>query len=179
MRFESIDEIYKTNDRIRQELKDLLAEISNEELRRKPEAGKWSIAEVVEHLQMVEHSMVRISAKLLEKAKSNGEANDGNLTFSPFFTERSDEIARTKVEAPEFVRPGGDRSVEESLAAMAVTREKCRGLKELFEAYNGNIYKFPHPFFGELSAIEWLGLIGSHEQRHIRQIRNILSSIRE
>ncbi|HMO79757.1 MAG TPA: DinB family protein [Pyrinomonadaceae bacterium] len=176
MKFETIEDVYETNDRVRQKLKELLSETSDEQCYQRPEEGKWSIAEIVEHLQMVEHSMVRICAKLLKKAKANGNLNDGNVTFSRIFTERGDEIARMKVEAPEFVRPGGQKSVAESLSAMDEAREMGRELKELFERYNGNIYKFRHPYFGELSAIEWLGLIGSHEMRHIRQIKNILKA---
>jgi hypothetical protein len=34
---------------------------------------------------------------------------------------------------------------------------------------------FPHPFFGELSAIEWLCLIGGHEQRHLKQIKRVMA----
>ena len=39
-------------------------------------------------------------------------------------------------------------------------------------------HKFPHPFFGELSATEWLVLLGGHEARHTAQIERILSGIR-
>jgi len=46
----------------------------------------------------------------------------------------------------------------------------------LFETNDGNQNKFPHPYFGDLSAIEWLVLIGGHEVRHLRQIKGMIAN---
>ncbi len=176
MNFNSIEEIYEANDRIRQDLKDVVEGISEAAAARIPDGGTWSVAHIVEHLQLVEYGMSRICSKLLSKAEANGDQNDGQVIFSSLFTERSEQIDKIKVEAPEVVRPTGTRTIAESLAAMDETRNSVKGLRRLFEQYDVNLYKFPHPFFGDLSALEWLGLIGFHEERHIRQIKRIQSA---
>ncbi|NNE65356.1 MAG: hypothetical protein HKN33_02220 [Pyrinomonadaceae bacterium] len=49
-------------------------------------------------------------------------------------------------------------------------------MKPLFEETNGTVLSFPHPAFGKLTAIDWLVLIGGHENRHTSQIERILSA---
>jgi hypothetical protein len=43
--------------------------------------------------------------------------------------------------------------------------------------FDGDTHKFPHPYFGPLSAVEWLVLLGGHEARHLQQIKNIAGKI--
>lgn len=170
----TITEIYDSNDEIRRKLKDLLADIPAEIAEKIPEEGKWSVANIVEHLQIVETGMLRICAKLLSKAEKNHELGDGTVIGSGKLDQKNIEFVRIKMEAPEMVRPTGTRTVAESLAAMRETRRSLDELRPMFEKFDCNIQKFPHPFFGDLSAAEWLRLIGLHELRHIRQINNLL-----
>ena len=60
---------------------------------------------------------------------------------------------------------------------MEENRLRLREIQPLFEAYDGDTVKFPHPFLGELSAIEWLVMKGGHEARHTRQIERILEKL--
>ena len=60
---------------------------------------------------------------------------------------------------------------------MDETRQKLEELRPLFESIECSDVKFPHPAFGDMSAHEWLALLGGHETRHIRQIEGILEKI--
>ncbi|MBX3266633.1 MAG: DinB family protein [Acidobacteria bacterium] len=176
MKFESIDEIYSTNARFAAELESLVGELTQEAAEHRPEGEKWSIAEIVEHLAMVEDGMSRICAKLIGKAEKDGDVSDGIISITSTFEERGVAIAKIKVEAPEMVRPTGERSISESLATMAEANARLEQIRPLFGRFDGNKHRFPHPFFGDLSAIEWLVLVGQHKARHIAQIRRLLAS---
>jgi hypothetical protein len=70
------------------------------------------------------------------------------------------------------VRPTGNQTIKESLQKMDEAREELEKLRPLFESVECSDYKFPHPFMGDLTAHEWLALIGGHEARHLKQIKN-------
>jgi hypothetical protein len=171
MNYQTIDEIYEANDRIRASLKEALATLTEQQVAARPEDEKWSIAEIVEHVSMVGNSLYRICAKLLSKAEASGQLSAGSADLSAFalVVER---IADVKLEAPEFVHPTGTKSVAESIAELDEIQTAVRGLKPLFEKYDSG--SFPHPYFGELTAVEWLALVGVHEGRHLRQIKGII-----
>ena len=82
-----------------------------------------------------------------------------------------------QLEAPEFVHPKNERSVVDSLASMDETMNGLVELRPLFEEFDGDTHKFPHPFFGDLSAVEWLALCGGHKARHLKQINNLAEKI--
>ena len=83
-----------------------------------------------------------------------------------------------KVEAPSFVHPTGERTIEESFAKLEETSSRLAEMRELFESVGRAEFKFPHPFFGEISAEEWLALKGGHEMRHIKQIERLVERLK-
>lgn len=177
MEYKTIEEIYTANEAIRKKFKDTVASLTDDQIAALPEGEKWSIAQIVEHVSMVDEGMMRICAKLLGKAEAAGMESDGTAAFSNNFLEKGPEIARIKIEAPDFVRPVSGRSIKESLEKLDESQDKFNELRTAFETFNGSEFKFPHPFFGDISAQEWLAIGGGHEARHLRQIKNLLEKI--
>jgi transcriptional regulator of NAD metabolism len=175
MNNQTIGDIYAKNDAIRETTKHLVASLSDEQTASLPEGEKWTIAEIVEHIAIVQNGMTKISAKLLTQAKAAGKASDGAARLSENFASKAAEAQTLKFEAPDRVRPTGNQSIEESLRKMDEAREELEKLRPLFELVECSDYKFPHPFMGDLTAHEWLALIGGHEARHLRQIENRLN----
>lgn len=136
-------------------------------------------AQIVEHVSIVESGMVRICAKLLRKAEAEGRRSDGTVNVSDNFMEKSAEIATIKFEAPEIVHPTGEKTIADSITKMEESRTAREELRPAFESFDGNAHKFSHPFFGDLSAVEWLILIGGHEARHLNQIKGIRDRIQK
>lgn len=179
MNYESIADIYSANNAIRERLISTATGITTGEAAALPDGEKWTLAELVEHVSLVNGAMCQICTKLLTKSQDEGNASNGKYEISDSFIEKAAASANKKLEAPDFVRPAGGKSIQASMAVIEGNNEKLQSLRPLFDAYDGNTHKFPHPFFGDLSAVEWLLLLGRHEGRHTAQIERILEKIRQ
>ncbi len=177
MNYQTISEIYEANDQIREKLKGIAASLTDAQINTLPDGEKWTVGKLVEHISIVDEGIMRISAKLLNEAKANGGTSDGTAKFSNDFAEKLAGGRDAKFEAPDRVHPTGAKTIAESLAKLDETRGKLEELRPLFESVECSNVKFPHPAFGDMSAHEWLALLGGHELRHIRQINNLLDKI--
>ena len=178
METRTIAEVYETNKNIHDQLVATVGSLSNEEVTALPDGEKWSIQQFVEHIAIVDDGMAKICAKLLGEAKTLGVAGDGRAVLSEEFGTKSGVIAVMKVEAPERVRPTGNVSINEALEQMKASAEVFATLKPDFETYDNSEHKFPHPFFGPITATEWLVLAGGHKMRHIKQIEKLIERVR-
>ncbi|HEX6124468.1 MAG TPA: DinB family protein [Pyrinomonadaceae bacterium] len=177
MKYQSVDEIYAGNEKIRARLKDVLSRLSENQAAALPEGEKWTIAQIVEHVAIVDESTSKICARLLKQAQEGGQAFDRRVNISDNFLQKGVEIAAIKVEAPSFVQPSGDRTIPESLAKLEETDRRLEEMRPLFESVHSSDFKFPHPFVGEITAHEWLALKGGHELRHIEQIERLIGRL--
>ena len=175
----NISDIYANNDKIHEQTKQLVGDLSDEQKSFLPADEKWSIAQIVEHIAIVQEGMAKISAKLLSEAQKANKQSDGAARLSENFQTKAAEAKKLKLEAPERVRPTGNQTVEDSLRKMDENQKMLKDLRPLFETVECSDFKFPHPFMGDLTAHEWLMLVGGHEARHQRQIENLLEQIGE
>lgn len=169
----TFDEIYAANETAQKQLLAVVGGIGAEAASRILPGEGWSIAEVVEHVSLVEGGICRIVTRLLEKAREENRPSAVFATISASFTDGMRAIANEKREAPEIVTPQG-KSLDESLASLAETSARLIELRPMFDKFDSESFKFPHPFFGDMSAAEWLVLAGGHKSRHIRQIQRLL-----
>ena len=174
MNKQTIADIYGTNDKIRQQLRQTIENMPAGKENFSPEGEKWTIAHLVEHIAIVETGMSKISAKLLTQAQSAGKKADGTANLTTNFAAKAAEARNLKLEAPEQVRPTGKQTIAQSLAKMEENRKRLEELRPLFESVECSDFTFPHPFMGDLNANEWLTLIGGHEARHLKQLENWL-----
>lgn len=174
MKYQTIEEVYAANDKIREGLLATIENISDEQANNLPDGEKWTIAQIVEHIGIVQDGMAKISAKLLTAAQANGKTSDGKIILSDSFSEHAAGAREQKFEAPDRVRPTGNLTLAEAVEKLEESRQKLYDLKPLFETVECSEQKFPHPAFGDLTAHEWLALAGGHEYRHLEQIKRLL-----
>ncbi len=177
MNFSTIDEIYAVNDALRAKLLETLEGINPEQEELLTEKGDWTLAKIVEHVAMVEKGMVMIISKMLGKAKEAGLPGDGKVKITASFAEGATRASEEgiKFDAPEMVQPKGGQPVLDSIASMKESRAALHQIRSLFDESDGTAFTFPHPMFGEMTAIDWLVLVGGHESRHTKQIAQILA----
>ena len=179
MRFDTVEDIYTAKREIRAVLLQTIADVSEDEAATVLPGEKWSIGNIAEHLAMVDKGISRICMRLVAEAKREGKLSAGPPAVSPRFWELSKTVGEVKVEAPEQVQPTGKMSVREAIEMLQDNRPAFESFKDDLNALDVSGPKFPHPYFGDLTAIEWLILCGGHEARHTRQIERLLSQIRQ
>jgi hypothetical protein len=177
MEYKTIDEVYAANASIREKFKGAFASLTEEQLNARSSGDEWSVAQIVEHVAIVNGGALRICAKLLGKAEAAGKTNDGSVFISPEFVQAASSAVGQKLEAPEMVRPINNVPIADSVTKLDELQTQYAELKAKFESIDGIEAKFPHPYFGDLSAQEWLLLSGAHEIRHLKQIRRVLESM--
>lgn len=178
MRYETIADIYTANQKVRAALAATVSDISPDEATALPDGEKWTIQHIVEHLSMVDAGISRICSKLLEESKALGNPSDGTVKLSPDFLEKAAVVADVKVEAPERVQPIGNIKIAESLEKMNANRPAFDAMRSDLEKYDVSEPKFPHPYFGDITAVEWMVVAVGHEHRHTKQIKRFLAKIR-
>jgi hypothetical protein len=137
----------------------------------RPTYESWSIAEILEHLVLIEgrvHTLI-------------GNMSNAPEAESPFKQIEMDEIIlnevpkrSTKVKAPEPVCPKGRWSGDEALECFLTTRERTMQLLAA-PLLRGRVR--PHPLFGPWDGYQWLLATGSHTARHNEQIREIKADV--
>lgn len=181
MSYQTIAEIYDGNAKVRAKLKQTIENLTDEQLNFRMSEDSWTPREIVEHISIVEGGIAGICARLLQKSVEENLPNDGSANISAEFLTKSGSAAdrrTTKLQAPDRVKPGGTLSIEESFAKLQENSEKLDQIRTGLETVNTQNAKFPHPHFGDMTATEWLLLIGGHERRHIDQIEEILECVK-
>lgn len=189
--YHSVAEIFEAMDKTRERLRGTLAGLSAAEESFRESPDRWSIAEIVEHLAIIEGNVVRLAGKLVGKAEADGakrasgggdgEADGGNGggggRIPPVsLGEIIERATKEKFNAPEAVVPTGGASIADSLARLDQSRDAMRALRPRIEAAELSAYRFPHPVFGPLDLYHWLAVSGLHEERHRRQIEALKAS---
>lgn len=153
------------NIKVREELWEVIKGLTDEQINKVVEEGKWTIAQVLEHLYLTEKIVVRS----FSEAQQITEENPVKLRKVHLTTDRSQ-----KVNASKFLVP----SIEQQ--TLGELKEKLKKSRESLEKFmkeaseedlNGKF--MPHPFFEKLSLNQWVEFLAYHEKRHIAQIEEL------
>jgi hypothetical protein len=157
-------------DRTRNGLLTAIGHMPAEATGLRPCADGWSIAEVVEHLLIVEAGIGRLLGKLGQQAETLGLETSTASVLSSL-----DRFALTnpaqRIRSPMSVAPTGSVTLNEGIAGLAESR---RRILELVHRVSGRALgelTAPHPLFGPLTFYQWLLFLAQHEERHTIQIR--------
>ena len=152
--------------------------MSEEQQAFNPAPDRWSVAELVEHLSIVEGNVAGLLDKLLGKAEESGAGVSAADDFDPVSIEEFVERTRAvKLEAPERIRPKG-LPLADSLARLRDSRIALHALRPRIERADGRALRFPHPAWGPLDLYHWLLFIGAHEDRHLAQIEALIKTMK-
>ncbi|MBC7910545.1 MAG: DinB family protein [Pyrinomonadaceae bacterium] len=177
MVYESLSQIFDEMDETHARFYERAGALSAEEASARPDAGAWSVTEVIEHVSIVESSIVKLVTRLLMKAEAAGEKAREDGSIVPVSVEQIVERSqREKYQAPETAHPSGDVPIADSIARMRATREALEELRPRLEKTDLSNVSYPHPAFGPMNVYEWLILLGIHKARHLKQIETMLSA---
>lgn len=178
MMYTSVPQIIETIDETRERVYRRAAGLSDEQLQARQDSDAWSVAEIIEHMAIIENRLLGLFKVMLTKAESaKAEANGSPVEMRPFSLEHFVERARReKYSAPESALPSGRETLADSLAKMRGSRAELRSLAQRIETTDLSAAVYTHPAFGPLNFYQWLAFIGIHEERHLAQIEKALAS---
>lgn len=152
----------------RETLRAAVGTVPADKRRQKPASDRWSVAEVLEHLAIVEERTVT----LMQPFVANAPALDGAATPTPLDRTALRDRAQ-KVSAPEMIHPTGAEDAEAIWQRLQRSRDSLLALIDLCEGRDLATIERTHPALGRIDGYQWLTSIGAHEERHAAQIVEI------
>ena len=169
-------------DHISSHRRDVYAAVASvpERLReRRPAPGHWSVAEVLEHLSLIERRTAALLTAQVTAARSKNVGPDeetSSVVASFLHIERAID-RRNKFISPEGVRPTGTLDASASAHALAESRAVMLSALQNADgvALSGLVHT--HPVLGPLNMYHWAVTLGLHDARHAAQIREVGESL--
>jgi hypothetical protein len=133
--------------------------------------GRWSPAEIVHHLAIVERRLAQRLAMLIEQARALPPETETTSALTKQSTtnvlDRTARFVTSEALEPRDTDPVGvwNEFVD---ARQEVVRVIRTGDGLALGAVSA-----PHPALGQFSGYEWIAFIGSHAARHAEQIREM------
>lgn len=137
----------------------------------RPAEGQWSVAEIVQHLCLVEDRVI----KELEGAIAREPRRVG--FFRRLIPTSIVSLRVVRVKASKAVNPLDAPSRDLVMENFERIRSN---LKTLCAAHGNKRFRnlvFKHPFLGEIDGVATVSFVGYHERRHYKQIREVLRKL--
>ncbi len=135
--------------------------------------GRWSIAQQLEHLAIVEDGIGRLLSKLIKQVV----AADVREMHSEPIRHTIDHLRvvepTLRIVAPEGVVPTGQVAAGDALERLTAARTRLIGAVRSASGYDLASVSAPHPILGPLNAYQWALFVAHHERRHLVQIRAV------
>ena len=173
MAFHSIAEIFAANEAAQARFAASLSTLSAAQANFRPADDRWTIAEIAEHVSIVNDGFLRITHKLLKQAEAASKPPKPELNLGPTSLNEKGEQHPAKFSAPDRVKPQGGGTIEGALAKMRETLDGFVLIQARIEATDLSDEKFPHPALGDINAYQWMILLAEHLDRHRLQIEQV------
>ena len=136
------------------------------------------MAEILEHLRMVESGVARLITKRVGQAREAGLGEEKEITsVLPSFDRHNAVLEAAVLKSPPTVQPRADVDINEALEGLDSSHEALRAAVTAANGLSIGEIKHTHPILGELDLYQWLIFLGQHEGRHRKQIERTLKSI--
>jgi uncharacterized damage-inducible protein DinB len=145
---------------------------------KRPGPDRWSVAEILEHLAIVEASIGNTIAGKLAAARAAGLGQDIETTPVVPTVDMARLLDRnTRLVAGTAAEPTGTRDDKTSWTTLVTLRD---GLKATLREADGlalGDLTWSHPRLGTMNGYQWLLFLGAHEGRHAAQIEEVMRHI--
>ncbi len=150
-----------------------LAALSDEQWKFKPGPDRWSAGEVAEHLYLSETTFhTRVDGLMAGKPNADWRKLTEGKTqvITQVIPDRTN-----RVKAPPEVSPKGKMSRAEIINSYSAARTKMiERAEDSSKAYNAHLGESDTPL-GQLSAAHWIRFAALHNQRHNKQIDEVMA----
>ena len=162
------EKLFKEVDQITTELLSVVSASNEEELNKSPYIESWTAAQVVDHVRKSNNGIAQALQMQGRRGERKADERVGELkeVFLDF---------ETKFKSPEFILPG-QKSYDRQVLIERLERSIERIKQERVKADLSEIIDLVP--LGTISKMELLHFVIYHTTRHIRQIKNILKTIK-
>ncbi|MEQ1690818.1 MAG: DinB family protein [Gemmatimonas sp.] len=139
-----------------------------------PAPGRWSAAQVVDHLAIVQARILSVMQTLLTAARTTGLGTE-TLSESAYGAIDWTRITNRQVTrvASGANAPAADARLASSLATFSQQRAVVRALFTDADGLALSTVIGPHPVIGEINLYQWALFVATHEMRHAAQVSEI------
>jgi uncharacterized damage-inducible protein DinB len=143
---------------------------------RAPAAGRWSVAQILEHLAVVEAQIATLLRRGVRTAMAQGPLPpiadqtpvlptiDGALLLD----------RERRIQAGPNVQPKQSLSADAAWQALTDSRAQLVALLHDLDGKCTDAVQAPHPVLGSLTLHQWFAFTGFHEARHAAQVRSVM-----
>jgi len=143
-----------------------------------PTANQWSVAQVLDHLTIIDKRIAAGVGKWIADAQANGLAQETETTSVAGTIPNEKILDRSrKVEAPEEIRPRTDIDAETAWSELEQARAKLQAAFLTGDGFALGQVVQTHPVLGPINVYQWMLFCASHEGRHTLQIREIAQQL--
>ncbi len=167
---EQIAEASRYLEDTRNALVDSVVGLTAQQWEFKPAQDRWSIAEIVAHLVIIEGRIHALIGRMGEAPEPPPEWDQAEMD-ARILREVPDRSA--KVQAPAVLCPTEAWSRTEALERFFKTREQTI---QLLSGPSLRGHVLPHPIMGFWDGYQWLVAVGAHGMRHTGQILEVKSA---
>jgi hypothetical protein len=163
--------VLKRLDSTHQRLMSAVSPLEPQLYSQRPTEGEWSVGEIVHHLCLVEDRVI----KELEGAIARPPQRVG--FFRRLIPTSIVSVRAIRVKAPKAMNPLDAPVKEVAVENFDRMRESLKTLCATHgeERFRNLIFK--HPRLGNIDGVAAVSFIGYHEQRHYKQIREVLRKL--
>jgi uncharacterized damage-inducible protein DinB len=142
---------------------------------RQPAPGRWSVAEILEHLSQVEKAVATLIATRGHEPVPDDVPPPVANASSRIASLRSREH---KIQVPDALRPTGAVSADAALDALSKSRAALLHAADSADPVALERRTYHHAVLGRLALCDWLVFIAHHEARHAAQIDEVAAALR-
>src|SRR5713101_5874320 len=173
-----LEEVLNYLDSQRAALSEAVELVPTELRDQQPGSDRWSVAQVLQHLVIIEKRIGMGMTKWVGDAVAGGlgpELETSSVLKSLNLDSIADRSRRRN--APEEVRPDGSLNAASGWTALEQTRAALRaGVLPGDGLALGEVIQ-PHPVLGPINMYQWLLFVAGHEARHTAQVREIAAEL--
>jgi uncharacterized damage-inducible protein DinB len=143
--------------------------LSPMQLQYKAAPDRWSVAECLEHIAMVETVVLANIRNTIKEAPGSPQPNSSDEALVSRVTDRSG-----RSQAPERFVPTGKIPCDQLLGEFEAARKRLSEFVTTTEVPLRQ-FAFPHPRFGQVDCYQWVLLAAGHGERHRKQMEEVIS----
>jgi hypothetical protein len=163
---------------VRQESEGLLNGLREDQFQWQPAPGRWSIAQCLEHLNVLNGLYIPIFEEGIRKGRAENMLSDGPYSYSwlsRYMFRTMQPPVKRRFKAPKRFEPGPGRPLESVLAEWNSTHERLEAIVREANGLDLQRIKIPSPVTSliryNLGMAFWIQT--AHDRRHLWQAREV------